>query len=92
MLLTKFRENNLRDAITKIDSNLFQDVTGLSIRDFELLMSIGLFNESLMNDSVFKFRRYEDNSLKYSNTLKQGKISIGGFSTTVNKNEFINIE
>ena len=33
--------------------------------DFELLLSLNLFNASVMSDAVHKFRRYEDSSLGY---------------------------
>jgi len=92
MLLTNYRENNLRDVITKIDSQLFEDVTGLAVRDFELLMSIGLFNENLMNDAVFKFRRYEKESLEYTGTTNHQNKNIGGWVTAVGKDEFVNMD
>ncbi|MGK9219473.1 MULTISPECIES: GIY-YIG nuclease family protein [unclassified Microbacterium] len=66
MYLTDFRENTLYDVITKIDSDLFQSVTGLTVADFELLVSLGVFNAGHMNQAVFAFRRYEDSSLSYT--------------------------
>ena len=33
---------------------------------FELLVSLGAFNSSHMNQAVFAFRRYEDASLLYT--------------------------
>ena len=92
MYLTDFREATLRDVITKIDFALFQKVTGLTIRDFELLVSIGLFNEGLMNDAVFKFRRYEDDSLSYTGVNKHEGEKIGGYNVVIKPEEFVNME
>lgn len=59
MYLTDYRERSLRDVITQLEPGLFKKVTGLDVKDFELLCSLGVFNASLMNDAIFKFKRYE---------------------------------
>jgi hypothetical protein len=66
MYLTDFRENTLQDVITQLEPDLFEAVTGLSVEDFNLLVSLGVFNSTLMNQAVFAFRRYEDASLSYT--------------------------
>jgi hypothetical protein len=66
MYLTDFRENTLQDVITKLEPDLFKTVTGLSVDDFHLLVSLGVFNSIHMNQAVFAFRRYEDASLSYT--------------------------
>ena len=66
MYLTDFRENTLRDVITKLEPDLFQSVTGLTVQDFHLLVSLKVFNTEQMNQAVFAFRRYEDSSLRYT--------------------------
>jgi hypothetical protein len=66
MYLTDFRENTLQDVITKLEPDLFKAVTGLSVADFNLLVSLGVFNATHMNQAVFAFRRYEDSSLSYT--------------------------
>jgi Type III restriction enzyme, res subunit/T5orf172 domain len=66
MYLTDFRENTLKDVITKLEPNLFKTVTGLTVDDFNLLVSLNVFNSALMNQAVFAFRRYEDASLSYT--------------------------
>jgi hypothetical protein len=66
MYLTDFRENNLNDVITKLEPELFKTVTGLTVEDFNLLVSLNVFNGSHMNQAVFAFRRYEDASLSYT--------------------------
>jgi hypothetical protein len=66
MYLTDFRENTLQDVITKLEPDLFKAVTGLSVEDFNLLVSLDVFNSAQMNQAVFAFRRYEDASLSYT--------------------------
>jgi len=66
MYLTDFRENTLQDVITKIEPELFVTVTGLTVKDFHLLVRLKVFNTEQMNQAVFAFRRYEDASLRYT--------------------------
>jgi hypothetical protein len=66
MYLTDYRENTLQDVITKLEPELFKAVTGLSVADFHLLVRLGVFNATHMNQAVFAFRRYEDSSLSYT--------------------------
>lgn len=44
MYLTDYREYTIRDVITQIEPELFKKVTGLSVKDFEILNEIGLFD------------------------------------------------
>lgn len=83
MYLTDFRENTLDDVITKIEPDLFQLVTGLTVREFELLKSIGVFNSTQMNQAVFAFRRYEDSSLSYTGIDSHPKLRHYGLYDTV---------
>lgn len=83
MYLTDYREQCLRDVITKLEPGLFRKVTGLSIRDFELLVSLGLFNSTLMNDAVGKFKRYEDASLEYIGINRHADETRIGLNDTV---------
>ena len=83
MYLTDLRERSLKDVITQLDSDLFKKVTGLSVEDFELLVSLNVFNSSLMNDAVYKFKRYEDASLRYSGINKHEGEDVGLFDTTI---------
>jgi hypothetical protein len=83
MYLTDFRENSLDDVITKIEPGLFQAVTGLTVKDFELLKSIGVFNATHMNQAVFAFRRYEDSSLSYTGINSHPKLRQYGLYDTV---------
>ena len=66
MYLTDFREHRLVDVITKLEPELFKAVTGLTVEEFNLLVSLGVFNSTHMNQAVFSFRRYEDASLRYT--------------------------
>lgn len=89
MYLTDYREQCLRDVITKLEPGLFRKVTDLSIRDFELLVSLGLFNSALMNDAVGKFKRYEDASLEYIGINHHaGETRIGLNDTVITRSEY----
>jgi predicted house-cleaning noncanonical NTP pyrophosphatase (MazG superfamily) len=66
MYLTDFRENTLQDVITRLEAELFLTVTGLTVKDFHLLVRLKVFNTEQMNQAVFAFRRYEDASLWYT--------------------------
>ena len=84
MYLTDFRENTLQDVITKLEPDLFKAVTGLSVGDFNLLVSLGVFNSGHMNQAVFAFRRYEDASLSYTGIdSHQGLRHYGLYDTVV---------
>jgi hypothetical protein len=85
LYLTDYRERTLKDVITKLESELFKKVTGLTKADFENLVSLGLFNSALMNDAVYKFKRYEDPSLVYTGINKQKSDQIGLYDTVVSR-------
>lgn len=89
MYLTDFREQCLKDVITQLEPGLFKRVTGLEIKDFELLVSLGVFNDGLMNDAVYKFRRYEDSSLSYTGIEKhQYDAQVGLFDTSLSRDDY----
>ena len=88
MYLTDYRERTLKDVITQLEPGLFKKVTSLSVSDFELLLSIGLFNSTLMNSAVFSFKRYEDASLSYSGITKHEPSEVGLFDTVISTEEF----
>lgn len=88
MYLTDYRERSLQDVITQLEPDLFKKVTGLIVKDFELLCSIGVFNASLMNDAIFKFKRYEDSSLSYTGIDKHEGKDIGGWDTVIRREEY----
>lgn len=84
MYLTDFRENTLQDVITKLEPDLFQTVTGLTVADFHLLVQLKVFNTERMNQAVFAFRRYEDASLAYTGIeTHQDLTHVGLYDTVV---------
>jgi hypothetical protein len=89
MYLTDYRERSLKDVITKLEPKLFRKVTGLNVKDFELLVSLGVFNSALMNDAVYKFKRYEDASLEYTGINKHADDDIGLYDTTITRKEYL---
>ena len=88
MYLTDYRERTLKDVITQLEPGLFKKVTGLDVPDFEMLCTLGVFNASLMNDAIFKFKRYEDSSLSYTGIDKHEGMDVGGWDTTLKKEEY----
>ena len=83
MYLTDFRENTLQDVITKIEPDLFLTVTGLTVKDFHLLVRLKVFNTEKMNQAVFAFRRYEDASLRYTGIESHEGLAYYGLYDTV---------
>lgn len=88
MYLTDYREYSLKDVITQLEPTLFKKVTGLDVKDFELLVSLNVFNESLMNDAVYKFKRYEDASLSYTGIDRHKGEKVGLYSTVVTRDDY----
>ena len=88
MYLTDYREESLTDIIRKLEPELFQRVTSLTIPDFELLVSVGVFNCTQMNDSILLFRRYEDSSLEYIGVNRHSDEEyIGVFDSRIKKDD-----
>lgn len=96
MYLTDYRERCLKDVITQLESGLFKKVTGLTVKDFQLLVSLGVFNSALMNDAVYKFKRYEDASLSYTGINKHEGEDIGLYDTVLTQRDaqalFVNVQ
>jgi hypothetical protein len=88
MYLTDYRERSLKDVITKLEPKLFRKVTGLYVKDFELLVSLGVFNSALMNDAVYKFKRYEDASLEYIGINKHVGQDVGLYDTVLSRRDY----
>jgi len=83
LYLTDFRENTLQDVITKLEPDLFLAVTGLTVKDFHLLVTLKVFNTEQMNQAVFAFRRYEDASLSYTGIESHPGLTHYGLYDTV---------
>ncbi|MBV9766570.1 MAG: hypothetical protein JOZ48_17115, partial [Acidobacteriaceae bacterium] len=80
MYLTDDREKAIRDIITQLEHDLFQKVTGLALIDFEQLVAAKVFNDSKMNDAVWKFRTFEKPSLRYSGAEDEEQRTLGGWN------------
>lgn len=88
MYLSEFREHCLKDVVNQLEPGLFKTVTGLDIRDFGLLVSLGVFNDALMNDAVYKFKRYEDASLRYTGLRPQENGDVGLYNTVISRSDY----
>ena len=88
MYLTDYRERCLKDVVTQLEPGLFKKVTGLDVKDFEMLCSIGVFNAGLMNDAILKFKRYEDSSLTYTGINRHENEDVGGWDTVIKREEY----
>lgn len=86
--LTDFREETLKDVITKLEPELFQRVTNLTVKDFKTLCDIGVSSTQAMNSAIFQFRRLELGGLTYAGN---GSISeyTGGFDTVATTEEVV---
>lgn len=87
MYLTDYRERSLKDVITQLEPGLFKKVTGLTVTDFSLLVSLGLFHSALMNDAVYKFKRYADASLSYIGIDKHEGEDFGLYDTVITRKD-----
>lgn len=88
MYLTDNRERSIQDLITITEPELFKTVTQLKVSDFQMLMEAGVFNETKMDDAVWKFREFEKPSLGYSldeDPLLDEAELLGGFSVSRNQ-------
>ena len=88
MYLSDYREYSLSDVIRQLEPELFKKVTGLTVKDFNLLVSLNVFNETLMNDAVYKFKRYEDSSLNYTGINRHEGEKVGLYNTVLSKDDF----
>ena len=76
----------LRQATQKQPRNLHTEMSfksALTIKDFDLLVSLGVFNATNMNQAVFAFRRYENSSLSYTVIDSHPRLSHYGLYDTV---------
>lgn len=88
MYLTDYREYTIKDVITQIEPHLFKKVTGLNVKDFEVLNEIGLFDPEKMNQGIFGFRKYENASLSYTGIDMHEGESVGGWDTVLRRDEY----
>jgi hypothetical protein len=78
MYLTDDRERTVKDIITQIEPGLFVKTTGLTIKSFSQLVDAGVFHGPKMNDAVWKFRTFEEPSLRYGNAVDR-VATLGGW-------------
>ena len=79
MYLTDDRERTIREIISQDEPELFEKVTSLHLKHFEQLVDAGVFNETKMNDAVWKFRTFEEPSLHYLTPGDTAR-TVGGWS------------
>ena len=58
------------------------------VKEFELLVSLGVFNSGKMNEAVFGFKRYEDASLSYTGINKHEGEDIGLYDTVLSPKDY----
>lgn len=90
MYLSDYREKSLQDVISEIEPGLFQKVVGITKKEFQLLLSLGVFNSLIMNQSVGLFKIYEDYSLGYLGINKNDGNKVGLWDTVISSKEFKN--
>lgn len=89
MYLSDYREWCLKDVVSQLEPELFRAVTGRDMKDFELLVWMNVFNGPLMNDAVFKFKRYEDGSLSYTGIDPHAHDeTVGGWDAAMDRETF----
>ena len=88
MYLTDYREETLVDVIMQLEPGLFKKVTGINTSEFKLLVSLNVFNGDLMNDAIYKFKRYEDASLVYTGINKHFSEKVGLFNMVISGSEY----
>lgn len=84
MYLTDDREKTIKDIIEQLEPALFEKVTGLTLADFGQLVDAKVFNDTKMNDAVWKFRSFEEPSLGYGDVREEIE-TLGGW--TLRRNE-----
>lgn len=66
MYLTDYREYCLKDVIQQLEPELFRKVTGLTLKDFSLLVSLGVFNGEVISlEDNFIILRLSDREVRF---------------------------
>jgi hypothetical protein len=76
----------------RLEPDLFRTVTGLTVKDFHLLVRLRVFNTEQMNHAVFAFRRYEDSSLRYTGIDSHPDLTHYGLYDTVVARDYGEVE
>lgn len=74
MYLTDEREESVIEVIRNVSPDLFREVTGITVDDFNQLCDLGVFNRDVMNIAIITFRRIEDASLSYAGGETDGSM------------------
>ena len=88
MYLTDEREQTLVDIVKEISPQLFKEVTGITIPEFERIYDLELFDKARIDTAIYDFKRYEDASLSYTGLETATPDNIGGFESTITREEF----
>ena len=54
-------------------------------------MSLNVFNSALMNDAIYKFKRYEDASLEYIGINRHEGEDVGLFDTVLTPADYASV-
>lgn len=76
----------IHNASSKVEPSLKFDIQFIGM-PVSILNLECKWNESLMNDAVYKFKRYEDSSLSYTGINRHAGEKVGLFSTVVDFDE-----
>ena len=88
MYLTDEREKTMLDIVRDISPQLFKEVTGITIPEFERIYDLELFDKARIDTAIYDFKRYEDASLSYTGLETATPDNIGGFESTITREEF----
>lgn len=79
---------SLVDVIRTLDPALFERATGLSLKDFEALSEVGVFNAEVMDPAIWQFRLFEHASLDYLGLHEhEDEERVGGWETVADRDE-----
>lgn len=83
IFLTDYWDEPIITVITEREPELFETVTKMTAEEFEHLVQIGVFNQRLMDDVVFKYKILVDGSLSYEGVRKDPGGEIGLFNSVI---------
>ena len=70
LYLSDAHETNFQEILHPSEEDLFQKVMGMKSDEFRILEEKGLFNSTLLNNAIYDFNRYEEDSLNYIELFK----------------------
>ncbi len=87
MYLTDDRESSIQELIISIEPDLFVKSTGISIKSFEELCNLNVFNKDELTMAIFAFKKYEEASLSYLDGVIKQSEYIAGFDNVFTQEE-----